>query len=299
MQISRLFEIIYILMNKNTVTAKELSERFEVSQRTIYRDVDKLALAGIPVYTCKGKGGGIRLMEDFVLNKSLLTDKEQSDILAALEGLSAINADSSEAHGRLSSLFNKEAVNWIDVDFSKWSNPGDNLFSLLKQSILEKKIIEFDYYNSYGECSHRRIEPIQLFFKHSAWYIKGFCLKKNDIRLFKLSRISNPAADTGHFEKRDLFASIPNENTADIVDRDVSIKLRIAPQMAYRVYDEFEHNQIEKESDGCYTALVTWPEDEWVYGFILSFGEYIEVLEPEFIRQGVCERALKITHKYL
>ena len=119
---NRLFEIIYILLNKKSTTARELAEHFGVSQRTIYRDVDTLSLADIPVYTEKGKGGGISLLPDFVLNKSILSEQEQNEILSALQGLSSVKTtETDQVLKKLSTIFNKNTVNWLEVDFSDWS----------------------------------------------------------------------------------------------------------------------------------------------------------------------------------
>ncbi|HHV60803.1 MAG TPA: YafY family transcriptional regulator [Clostridiaceae bacterium] len=298
MKMNRLFEIIYILMNKNTITAKELADRFEVSQRTIYRDIDILSLAGIPVYTSKGKGGGISLVKNFVLDKSILSEKEQSEILSALHALIAINAaETNEVLNRLSSFFNKDAVQWIEVDFSNWGNRNSKIFSLLKTAILNRRIVEFDYYSSYGEKTHRRVEPVRLCFKDRAWYIKSFCLTRNSFRTFKLMRIKNLTLTNENYKQRDLFSGMSESNS--VSKNKVTLKLKIAPEMTYRVYDEFDEYLIVKNSDGSHTVTVTWPEDEWVYGFILSFGEYIEVLEPEHIKNIIKEKLKKSLGKYL
>ena len=294
MQMNRLFEIIYILMNKSTVTAKELAERFEVSQRTIYRDIDNLSLAGIPVYTSKGKGGGIHLMEDFVLNKSLLSEKEQREILSALHGLSAVKAvDTGDILGKLSSLFQQDATPWLEVDFSDWSYQNGNLFEILKTGILEKRVVEFYYYSGGGDKTYRRFEPIQLWFKHRAWYVKGYCLIRNSMRVFKLSRMVDPVLTDEIFQKRDLLAVIAGNETGEAPPKkDIRLKLKISPEMTFRVYDEFGEEYIEKLPDGSFLVTVVWPEDEWVYSFILSFGEYAEIVEPPHIKKRI-ERKLK------
>ncbi len=300
MQSNRLFEIIYILLNKKTVTAKELAERFGVSQRTIYRDVDTLSLAGIPVFTEKGKGGGIGLLPDFVLNKSILSESEQNEILSALQGLSGVKT--AEADGvlqKLSALFNKSTVNWLEVDFSDWSFANGGVFYDFKTAILERRVAEFDYYGTGGEMTHRRIEPIQLWFKSKSWYIKGYCLIRQDMRLFKLSRVRNLIVTNERFAERDLLAIPPKSTRSDRQKTDVTLKLKIAPEMTYRVYDEFGDESAIKQPDGSFLVTVTWPEDEWVYGTILSYGEYIEVLEPERIRQIIKEKAQKTADKHL
>lgn len=299
MQISRLFEIVYILLNKKTVTAKELAEHFEVSQRTIYRDIDTLNLAGIPVYTNKGKGGGISLLENFVLNKSILNENEQTEILSALKGLSVVKStETDQILNKLSTLFNKNTVNWLEVDFSDWSYTNSHHFHLLKTAILDRVVTEFDYYSTYGEKTHRKIEPIQLWFKHRAWYIKGFCLEKQDVRLFKLTRIKNLIVTDNPFAARNLLSACYENEPPENRRKDVTLKLKIAPQMTYRIYDDFDEDQVAKHEDGSFTVTVTYPEDEWVYGFVLSFGEYIEVLEPERIRNVLREKLHKSLEKY-
>jgi predicted DNA-binding transcriptional regulator YafY len=300
MQMSRLFEILYILLDKKTLTARELAERFEVSQRTIYRDIDALNLAGIPVYTSKGKGGGIGLLEDFVLDKSILSEREQNEILSALQSLRTMKAsENSEVLQKLSALFHKSTANWLEVDFSDWSYGGGDIFSLLKTAILEKRIAEFDYYGTDGQKTHRRIEPVQLWFKHRVWYVKAFCLAKQGLRLFRLTRIQNPVLTEEPFAERSLLQSPAQDpSVQQQKGRNVALKLRIRKEMAYRVYDEFAENQVERNADGSYTATVTWPEDEWVYGFLLSFGEYLEVLEPQRIRGILREKLQKAARQY-
>ena len=299
MQVNRLFEIIYILLDKKMITAKELAERFEVSQRTIYRDIDTLSLAGIPVYTEKGRGGGISLLPDFVLNKSILSEQEQNEILSALQGLSGVKT--TETGGvlkKLSTIFNKHTIPWLEVDFTDWGYSSGYVFNSFKTAILEKRITEFDYYSTYGEKTRRQIEPIQLWFKSKSWYIKGFCLTRYDMRLFKLTRVRNLTVTDDHFGERDLLANPPNPGPAEHQKKDVTLILKIAPEMTYRVYDDYYDEIVERQPDGSFIVSVRWPEDDWVYGYVLSFGEYIEVLEPEHIREIIKEKTKKMLNKY-
>lgn len=300
MQVNRLFEIIYVLLGKKIVTAKELAERFEVSQRTIYRDVDVLSLAGIPIYTEKGKGGGISLLPEFVFNKSLLSEAEQNEILSALHGLSIVKTTDTEGVlKKLSTIFNKSTTNWLEVDFNGWSYQDGEKFNDFKTAILEQHLVEFDYYSTFGEKTKRRIEPIQLYFKSRAWYVKGFCLNRNAVRLFKLSRVKNLIVMNEHFEKRDLLCSTSNSDSSKHERQDISLKLKITQEMTYRVMDEFDERDVEIQSDGSFIVTVVWPEDDWVYGTILSYGEHVEVLEPLHIREIIKNKALETVKKYL
>ena len=298
MQANRLFEIIYMLLNKNIVPAREIAEHFGVSTRTIYRDLDVLSLAGVPVYAEKGKGGGIGLLPDFVLNKSILSEQEQNEILTALQGLSAVKtAETGRVLQKLSAVFNKSAIPWLDVDYNGWSFSKENAFHDFKMAILERRVARFDYYGTFGDKTSRRIEPIQLWFKFKAWYIKGYCLDRQDIRLFKLTRVRSLTITDEHFPVRDLLSPAIGQAQDERQKPDISIKLKIAPEMTYRVYDDFE--SVQRQADGSHIVSATWPEGDWLYGFILSFGEYAEVLEPESLKNIIKHKASGISKKYL
>jgi predicted DNA-binding transcriptional regulator YafY len=298
MQINRLFDIIYTLLHKERVTAGELAERFGVSTRTIYCDIDILSVAGIPVYSEKGRGGGISLLPDFVLSKSMLNEQEQNEILAALHGLEGIKpVKAGQVLDKMSSIFNRPAANWLEVDFSDWTW-ANTTFDDFKAAVLQRRVAEFDYFNRYGEKTFRRIEPVQLWFKSRAWYIRGYCLTKQGPRLYKLSRVKNLVVTGQSFAERDWAEELESLE-ADDWEQYTSFKLRIAPEMVYRAYDEFNENMMERQDDGSVIVTVAWTEDSWVYGFILSFGEHIEVLEPEHVRKIIKNKAQKISEKYL
>ena len=299
MQTNRLFEIIYLLLSHGTVTAKQLADRFEVSSRTIYRDIDTLSLAGIPVYTEKGKGGGIRLLDEFVLNKSVLSADEQKEILTALQGLSALRTtDTQQVLEKLGSFFGHKAVNWIEVDYSDWSFCHADVFQLLKTAILEKRIITFTYHNTAGEKSLRRVEPMQLWFKSKAWYLKAFCLAKTDVRTFKITRIRNLKLADEVFPERDLLKAVTAEAPPAEHQPDVALTLHIAADRAYRVYDEFDECELKENDDGSFTVTIHWPEDEWLYAMILSYTDHIRVVSPPHIRRIVAQKARAIAEMH-
>ncbi len=301
MQIERLFKIVYHLLNKKNVTANELAEILNVSKRTIYRDMDTLSLSGIPVYAEKGHKGGYNLTDNFVLDKSIITEHEQTEILSALQGLSAVKTEETEqVLQKLSTFFRKSPPKWFDVDYTSWGDGGGiEDFSDIKNAIFEKYIIEFDYYNTKGEKTHRRVEPINMWFKAHSWYFNGFCLVKQGMRLFKLSRTRNITVTDEQFTQRDFAAENEHCEQIDTFPKRVTLVMKIAPEMAYRAYDFFGDEDIIINDDGSLT-VTQWeePEDNGMYGFILSFGEYAEVLEPKHIRDIINEKALAISRKY-
>lgn len=300
---SRLFSIIYILMNKGTVTARELAEHFEVSVRTIYRDIENLSMAGIPVYTKKGKNGGICLTEQFILNKLLVTKDEQNQILAALASLQETGAfKDRETMLKMGDFFDAEPLNWVSIDFSDWSGRRQELFEQVKEAILSHKVLSFDYYGQYGDMSHRMVEPVQLLFKDYTWYLRAFCKTRQDWRLFKLLRMKRVEVLAGEtFTPRKGKAAAKENTLKDAIQTkpcQVRIKLLIDNSEASRVYDRFEEEEITVLENGDFLIDIRYLVNEWVYGMILSFGSSARVLEPVEVRDEVLRRVEKIRDRY-
>jgi predicted DNA-binding transcriptional regulator YafY len=297
LQINRLFEMVYLLLNKESITAGEFARHFEVSPRTIYRDVELLSSAGIPIYMTKGKGGGISLLPDFILNKAVLTDDEMADILSALHAVDSVNLErTSTAVKKLSNMFGKESGDWVEVDFSGWENAKEEseTFAVLKASILNKHTVQFLYHS--GESSLQRVvEPMKLCFKGQDWYLYAYCQVRSDYRFFKLRRMKELTMLPETFERH-----VPGK----IFDGEkmfqkslVTITLKISKEMAYRVYDEF--TEYELLPDGGFLAQLTMSQDEGIYYYLATFGEHCEVLHPEDIRLQIKERLQRALNQYL
>ena len=297
MKSSRLFEIVYRLLANERCTAPELASELEVSVRTIYRDIDALSQAGVPIVTEQGQGGGIRLMEGWSLNKTLMDAKEQEQLLTAVKNLSALQEDGDALAMKLGALFQKHPRDWLRVDFHYWGpvNANDERFELIKTAVQEKRVLSFEY-AAYNGMTERRVKPVFLYFKGNAWYLQALCLMRGQFRTFKLNRVSHLALTDECFEDDLIPPPIdPWEWAFDWPE----VRLRFAPYMAYRVYDDFEEECIQKEPDG--HLLVTThmpPEDEWSAGRILSYGTGVEVLSPESLRRSAAEYALKLHRHY-
>jgi predicted DNA-binding transcriptional regulator YafY len=302
MKINRLLEITIILLNRGTVTAKELAGRFGVSTRTILRDIDVLSCAGIPVFTNKGSGGGISLMENYSLNKILLSDHESESLILALKTLQATKYPEIDMIlDKIGSMFkNTSSGDWVHIDFSHWgSKPNEyNKFINIKRAILERRIISFDYVNADGKRSHRTIEPMQLTFKSQAWYLWGYCKVKHGFRIFRISRIKNMEVIDQSFERR-VFEDKPKEEQTQTARNMVNLKLRFSPEVIHRIYDDFDDELIIKNPDGTFDVNIAFPEDEWVYGYILSFGCFVQVMEPQHIKDTITNRMKKALEFYV
>lgn len=284
---NRLFLMVYLLLEKGTMTAAELAEHFEVSVRTIYRDIDVLSLAGIPVYAAQGKGGGISIQKNFILNQSLISEQEQNQILMALQAMKVVDAENAEAIlTKLSSLFHKHNYNWIEIDFADWNRDSDYNFHSLKDAIFQSKRVEFVYHGINTEPSRRIAEPLKLIFRSKDWYLYAYCCLREDYRLFKLSRIKELRITSQSFSRpapSRIFKEInPHKEPM------AAITLLFDQSMGYRVYDHFDH--VTETEDGKFLVEAFLPENEWLYGFLLSFGCKVQVLSPQSIREEMIAR---------
>jgi predicted DNA-binding transcriptional regulator YafY len=298
MQINRLFQIVYILLDKKTITSKELAKKFEVSTRTIYRDIETLSSAGIPVYMSKGKGGGISLLPDFVLNKTVITNEEKEDILSSLKAVNAVNPNKTDtALKKLSSLFGESNTDWIEVDFSSWATPQTEIetFNTLKTSILAKKVISFLYASAKGQQTSRKVEPLKLCFKSGSWYLYGYCKLRCDLRFFKLNRIKNLCVSEDNFQRKVLNPIFQQKNMFQ--EDYIKLKLKLSAEVAYRIYDEFDN--YEKQDDGSFIAEINYPKGNWLFYYISTFGSHCEVLEPENVRNDIKVELINTLKYYL
>lgn len=268
-----------------------------MSIRTIYRDIDSLSSAGIPIYAIQGKGGGIEIADEFVLSKSLLTEDEKEQIMTALYGLENVNKSyENELLIKLSALFKIKNTNWIEVDFNSWQNNKiyEKIFNEIKSAILSKNILEFSYFGSNDE-TYRKVKPVRLLFKGQDRYLYAFCLLRNDFRYFKLSRIKKlktlSVIFEDDFEDIILKKEMRYENT-------VHIKVKFDRKVAFRVYDELGEN-ITEDEDGNLYAEMEIPNDYNLYGYIFSFGENVEVLEPKEIRIKIKKIINEMSKKYI
>lgn len=292
---SRLFKILYYLLDKGNATAPELAAKFEVSPRTIYRDIEALSGAGIPVYAEPGRNGGIYLLHDFVLDKALLSENEKQELLAALQSISATGYTSSkETLTKLSALFHLDMGDWLEVDFSRWgkSTYDNEKFEALKDAVIRHREIKIVYENTNGERSERTVQPLKLSYKSKEWYLKAFCLEKQDFRMFKLNRIIRLE------QLGQAFAPKPYPEPENSLQQPYPrIVLLFSKEMAYRVYDEFDETQIEHRENGDLIATAHMPVDAWLIGYLLSFGAQLEIIEPEYLKGTLAAWAKVIYEK--
>ncbi len=289
----RLFEIPTILLNKGTITARELADRFGVSTRTIYRDIDVLSSTGVPVYMNKGNGGGIYLLENYVINRTLISAPESENLLMAIKTLQATQyPELDRVLEKMGAIF-KNASNhdWVEIDFSPWgSMPNEkNKFNDIKKAMLQRNVIRFEYVNAEGHKSSRLAEPEKLIFKGNAWYLLAYCQQRQEQRTFRISRLKKLEVTAETFEQRIL--PLPEaEETKAVSQALVPLKLRFQAKVLNRLYDYFDDSVINQNADGSFTLAVALPDGEWVYSYILSFGSFVEVLEPEYVRQSIANR---------
>lgn len=300
MKIDRLIGILSILLQREKVTAPYLAEKFEVSRRTINRDIETLSKAGIPVVTSQGAGGGLSIMEGYKLDKTLLTSSDMQAIISGLRSLDSVSGTNS--YRLLMEKLSIEDKNPVDadrsviVDLSSWDKSAvSDKFDLIKHAIENSQRIEFYYCSPNGECD-RSLEPCHLIFQWSDWYVWGYCMMRNDYRMFKLSRMSRLKNTGEACAKREIpeYTSDKLCHTKDEIEATV----RFDKEVKWRVVDEFGADRIGYDEDGDIVLTFTWSDIPAFYRYILSFGDKAEILEPESYRKGFEEIIIKMKKKY-
>lgn len=299
MKIDRLIGILSILLQQEKVTAPFLAEKFEVSRRTINRDIEDLCMAGIPLVTQQGRDGGISIMEGYRMDRTLLTSGDMKSILAGLRSL-----DSVSGTNRYQQLMEKLAAgssqiltnnDHILIDLSSQQKPSvAPKIGLIQDAIEQTCLLKFDYYSQKGG-SLRQIEPYFLVFHWSSWYVWGYCLEKKDFRLFKLGRMVNLGKEEVVFDPKP--APTPDLSSEKVFPSSFEAKILFDPEMKWRIMEEFGLDMMCEQPDG--KLLVTYQAfDKYsLFSWILSFGSQAELLAPKPLRRELCQLAAKISLK--
>ncbi|TAL38661.1 MAG: YafY family transcriptional regulator [Spirochaetes bacterium] len=305
MKLDRLFAIVMLIVNRKRVSAEELARYFEVSVRTIYRDIDAINLAGIPIVAYPGKNGGFGIMESFKFDRHVLTPDEIFSIVTALKGVGASVAGkrARDTAEKLTTLLPpdertrlKKREETIIIDSSPWMYPAHlkKRADEILRAIEECRVVGMSYVDGRGTTAKRAVEPMTLVLKGTVWYFFGYCRLRGDFRVFRISRIKSLRVTGERFARRPMEYS-PEQWTDNWTSKPpLDLVLRFKPRARVRVEDYFLPAQVRRRKDGGFDVRTRYPEDEWVYGFLLSFGEDVEVLEPRRIRDLVRARAEKI-----
>jgi predicted DNA-binding transcriptional regulator YafY len=300
MRSDRLLALTMLMADGMMHTARSLARLYEVSERTVYRDMDALCQAGIPIEAIAGKDGGYRIIEGWRIDRSVLSREELPAVVAALSGIQPLSGGNSRALDKMKALLassdGKTKQQWIYLELS----PGKRESALLQQlrhAIEERRIARILYRDSEGAITERRIEPIAIVYTWNSWYLHAWCRLRNDFRLFKLVRITDLRLSLETFPERAQEGDRPWQTNWE--DGPVAnLVLRFFPAAAGRADEYFDDSVVEKLPDGGRMVRCDFPENEWTYGFLLGFGAGLEVLAPEHVRKTVAERARAIIGRY-
>jgi predicted DNA-binding transcriptional regulator YafY len=306
-KIDRLLAIVLILLNRKKATAPELAERFGVSVRTIYRDIDTIDRAGVPIASFQGHGGGFGIVESYRLERQLLTPSDMLAMLGVLRGVKIALKDDQldRSSKKIESLIpdreRRRLSDEVRIELSPWGYRGreDALLERLRLATHDRRLVRFTYLNSEGECSYRTVEPMTLVFKGSAWYLFAYCRLKADYRLFRVSRIRDLTGLNDSFNRR---ARRYDEFSRDVDERSgkssLFLELKFSREMRFSVEDTFLPDQVSFLDNGYLIVRAAIPDGEWLYGWLLSYGEHVEVLAPDFVRQSLAKRMETILARY-
>ena len=308
MKVDRLVSIIMILLDKERIGAQELADMFEVSPRTIYRDIDTINMAGIPICSTSGVGGGFEIMQKYKIDRKVFSTADLSAILMGLSSLSNMIRGNElvNALAKVKSFIPADRAkdielkaNQIYIDLSPWMGNRNiqPYLEIIKTALQESKLLSFEYVAHHGNKTARTAEPYQLVLKSSHWYLQGYCHKRNDFRLFKLSRMSNLQIQAEFFTPRDYQK--PQLDFADILaTMQTKIKIRIHKSVMDSVLDYCTYENFSPDGDEHYIVSFPFIENEYYYNILFSFGDKCECLEPLHIRTEMKRRIHDIATLY-
>lgn len=305
MKIDRLMGITMYLLNRNVVSAKELAERFEVSVRTIVRDIESLSMAGIPISSSTGASGGYEILDTFKLNKQITTMEDYLFIITALKGMCSAY-DSEKINITLEKLLTaghyKDEEQRIFIDFGV-VREGRNIPGFVREieeAIQNKRIIEFDYADSAGQKSHRTVEPLALNYRWYAWYLLAYCTNKNDYRIFKLNRLTDLTVTDRQINcEHGNVPELLEKQWRDDTRRYIPMKLLCKAEVRVAIMEYMKGKIIEERENGDFVIATYGIENERMWlSLLLGFGDSIEVLEPQEVIDMLKEKALQIQNLY-
>lgn len=289
MKSDRLIGILSILLQEEKTTAPELAEKFEVSRRTINRDIEDLCKAGIPIKTSQGSGGGISIMDGYRIDRTILTSKDMQMILAGLRSLDSISG--SRYYSQLMEKLQTGSSTFISgrdsmlIDLSSWYKSSlAPKIEVIQDAIENRNLLEFRYYAPSGESS-RTIEPYYLVFQWSSWYVWGWCTTREDFRLFKLNRMDGVVETDRGFDCRN--APLPDLSNEKIFPGGIKVKALFAPDMKWRLVEEFGPHCFMEAGDGQLFFTADYTDMDNLVSWLLTFGAKAEVLEPPEVRDRI------------
>ncbi|MGI6012996.1 MAG: helix-turn-helix transcriptional regulator [Oscillospiraceae bacterium] len=299
MKMERLIGILSILLQQERITTPELAEQFEVSRRTIQRDIDALCRAGIPISTAQGAGGGISIMEGYRVDRTVLTAPEMQAILVGLRSL-----DSVSGTRRYAQLMEKLLTGsgtlapggpHLLIDLASWYK--DSLvpkIETIRAAMEARRTLQFCYFAPSGE-SERTVEPYYLVFHWSAWYVWGWCRAREDFRLFKLNRMTGLTVGEPFLCRE---APLPDLDDERIFPAAFEAAVRFDPRCKWRLVEEYGADSFTVEPDGNLMFRRGFPDAEGLFGWLLSFGDGAQLLEPEELREQLADTLRRALAQY-
>jgi len=299
MKTERLVSMIFLLMKKKKISARELADYYDCSVRTIYRDMETLENAGVPVISYRGTEGGFELIEGYRIEKPFLSSQEASMVLGLLQGISQVVDDveiesiSTKMDGANATFSN------LYFDMRGWGMSDDfrEKANCCNQAISHHKALFIEYFNSYLHSTTRKIYPLKIIIKGSQWYLHAFCTLKSNYRLFKITRIKSLQITDELFDPSD-YHLIPKQENEWAGDSETPLILKFDKNIYSSFKDFFLEENITEYTGEHFIVSVNFPIDNWVKSLILSFGEMVEVIEPAFLRKEIKAAAQKIVDKY-
>ncbi|MFT3654567.1 hypothetical protein DALLNEIH_00987 [Bacillus sp. B01(2024)] len=300
MKLERLLSIIFKLLHNEILSASSLADEFQVSSRTIYRDIEAICAAGIPIVSYQGANGGFGIMKGYKFDKSLIGSHDVLNLITVLSSLSSLFEDREVEHtiDRLKSL-DTSGNRTLYVELESLRTEPNSLRHLRK-AIHEKKVVRFDYVSNKNEFTSREAEPIHLHYKFRNWYVYGYCRERQDVREFKVSRMMNitlTQEEFMHSHKVKDDSSYSDSNAEGFED----VVIWVDHNSLAKALDQFQNASKVMNSDGSMTFTISVYQPlhaGWLISILLSFGSGAKMIKPVQLQSKLIAEAKKIMKVY-
>ncbi|MDU0812718.1 helix-turn-helix transcriptional regulator [Bacillus siamensis] len=301
MKLERLLSIIFKLLHNEILSASSLADEFQVSSRTIYRDIEAICAAGIPIVSYQGVNGGFGIMKGYKFDKSLIGSHDVLNLITVLSSLSSLFEDKEVERtiDRLKPLDTTGNNRTLYVELESHRTEPNSLRQLRK-AIHEKKVIRFDYVSNKNEFTSREAEPIHLHYKFRNWYVYGYCRERQDVREFKVSRMMNitlTQEEFMHSHKVKDDSSYSDSNAEGFED----VVIWVEPNSLAKALDQFQNASKVMNNDGSMTFTISVYQPlhaGWLISILLSFGSGAKMIKPVQLQLKLIAEAKKIMKVY-
>ncbi len=312
-RVDRLVAIILLLQSKKVIRAKDIAEHFEISLRTVYRDMNALCEAGVPISAAAGEGYG--LVEGYQLPPVMFTREEASALFLGGKFVEKLTDASLIKHAesallKIQSVLPEDTQDYLQKLQASTAlffrgtpnNPGflNDTLATIQDAIVHRKILSLEYYSKHRESfTERLVEPLGLVYYSNHWHLIAYCRMRQDYRDFRTDRIKTIQLKETPFPRKENFILKKYLQDFFTVEHPFEIQIKFDNRIVDSVREKYAFGLVEEKAveDGTIMTFLI-PDTQWVLSWLLSFGTMVTVISPDSLREKLLAQAQNLVLHY-